>query len=142
MLNLRIANLIKWRGDKTGTKLKPQVAEVEITPLDQQFVEQATAFVEQNLDNEALSVETLSEALNVSRVHLYKKMLSLTGSTPSEFIRTIRLRRGEQLLRQSQLSVAEIAYKVGFNNPRYFAKYFNEMYGMTPSQYKENSSGK
>ena len=69
-------------------------------------------------------------------------MLSLTGSTPSEFIRTIRLRRGEQLLRQSQLSVAEIAYKVGFNNPRYFAKYFNEMYGMTPSQYKENSSGK
>ena len=142
MLNLRIANLIKWRGDKTGTKLKPQVAEVEITPLDQQFVEQATAFVEQNLDNEALSVETLSEALNVSRVHLYKKMLSLTGSTPSEFIRTIRLRRGEQLLRQSQLSVSEIAYKVGFNHPRYFTKYFKEMYGMMPSQYKENSSGK
>ena len=66
-----------------------------------------------------------------------KKLLSLTGNTPSEFIRLIRLRRAEQLLRQSQLNVAEVSYAVGFNNPRYFSKYFREMYGMTPSQYKD-----
>lgn len=136
MLHLRIANLIKWRGDKNA-KLKPQVKEVEITSLDQQFVNQATAYVETHLADDDLSVETLSEALGMSRVHLYKRLLSLTGTTPSEFIRTIRLRRGEQLLRQSQLSVSEIAYKVGFNHPRYFTKYFKEMYGMMPSQYKD-----
>ena len=110
---------------------------MEITSLDQQFVNQATAYVETHLADDDLSVETLSEALGMSRVHLYKRLLSLTGTTPSEFIRPIRLRRGEQLLRQSQLSVSEIAYKVGFNHPRYFTKYFKEMYGMMPSQYKD-----
>ena len=94
-----------------------------------------------NINNPELSVESLSEAMNMSRVHLYKKLLMLTGSTPSEFIRLIRLRRAEQLLRQSQLSVAEISYMVGFNNPRYFSKYFKEMYGMMPSQYKEVKKG-
>jgi AraC-like DNA-binding protein len=72
----------------------------------------------------------------MSRVQLYKRLLSVTGTTPSEFIRTIRLQHAEQLLRQSQQGVSEIAYQVGFNNPRYFSKYFTEMYGVTPSQYK------
>ena len=105
----------------------------------EQLVKEATEYVEQNISDSDLSVESLSTALSMSRVHLYKKLLSLTGNTPSEFIRLIRLRRAEQLLRQSQLSVAEISYAVGFNNPRYFSKYFREMYGMTPSQFKETN---
>jgi AraC-like DNA-binding protein len=113
------------------------VKEIEITSLDEKLVKDATEYVEQNISDDELSVETLSSVLNMSRVHLYKKLLSLTGNTPSEFIRLIRLRRAEQLLRQSQLNVAEVSYAVGFNNPRYFSKYFREMYGMTPSQYKD-----
>ena len=76
----------------------------------------------------------------MSRVHLYKRLTAVTDLTPSEFIRQIRLRHAEQLLRKSQMTVAEVAYKVGFNNPRYFSKYFKEMYGMMPSEYK-NSLG-
>lgn len=64
-------------------------------------------------------------------------MISLTGTTPSEYLRAKRIHRSEQLLRDGDLTVSEIAYKVGFNNPRYFSKYFQEEYGMTPSQYKK-----
>ena len=86
--------------------------------------------------NTDFSVEMLSAELGMSRVNLYKKLLSITGSTPSEFIRVIRLQRAGQLLRQSGKTVSEIAYEVGFNNPRYFSKYFKELYGMMPSEYK------
>jgi transcriptional regulator GlxA family with amidase domain len=95
------------------------------------------AFVEENLSNPDLSVVSLSEALSMSRVNLYRKLLSVTGSTPSEFIRLIRLRHAEQLLMKSQLSISEIAYKVGFSNQRYFSKCYKELYGYMPSQYKK-----
>ena len=137
LLTLRMNNLLKWKRSGRTSRLEPQVKEIEITSLDEKLVKDATEYVEQNISDDELSVETLSSVLNMSRVHLYKKLLSLTGNTPSEFIRLIRLRRAEQLLRQSQLNVAEVSYAVGFNNPRYFSKYFREMYGMTPSQYKD-----
>lgn len=138
MLKLRVANLIKWRGSSGKGKIVPQVTEIEITSLDEKLVKDATEYVEKNMADADLSVETLSSAMNMSRVHLYKKLLSITGCTPSEFIRQIRMRRAEQLLRQSQLSVAEISYKVGINNPRSFSKYFKEMYGIMPSEYKKD----
>ena len=74
--------------------------------------------------------------MGMSRVNLYRKMVTVTGKTPSEFIRIIRLRYAERLLMKSQLSVAEIAYKVGFSSPRYFAKCYKELFGYAPSQYK------
>jgi transcriptional regulator GlxA family with amidase domain len=61
--------------------------------------------------------------------------LALTGKSPIEFIRTIRLQRAAQLLQKSQLSVSEIAYKVGFNNPKYFSKYFKDQFNILPSAY-------
>ncbi len=63
-------------------------------------------------------------------------MISLTGITPSEYLRTKSIKYAEHLLRSSDLNISEIAYKVGFNNPRYFTKYFQEAYGVTPSQYQ------
>ena len=140
LLNLRIQNLLKWRKAGSKDKLKPLAKEIEVTSEDEKMVKKATLLVEKNIANADFSVEMLSYELGMSRVNLYKKLLSITGSTPSEFIRTIRLQRAEQLLRQSGMTVAEIAYKVGFNNPRYFSKYFKDQYGMMPSQYKEATS--
>jgi AraC-like DNA-binding protein len=84
-----------------------------------------------------LSVEELSRELGMSRVHLYKRMRQVTGKTPTEFIRILRLKRAAQLLRESQLNVSEIAYKVGFNNPKYFSNYFKEEFGVLPSIYQD-----
>ena len=142
LLNLRIYNLIKWRNaTPVGEKIQPKIKQVEITSVDEQLVKTATAFVEENLGNTDLSVEMMSEKLNMSRVNLYKRLLSVTGSTPSEFIRSIRLQHAESLLREGKYNVSEVAYMVGFNNPRYFSKYFAEAYGMYPSQYKNTASG-
>lgn len=140
LLYLRMENLIKWHrmspDEKTG-KVQAELKPMVITSLDEQLVKKATAYVDENISDTTITVETMAQHLGMSRVHLYKKMLSITGSTPSEFMRQIRMRRAEQLLRSSQFSVSEVAYKVGFNIPRYFSKYFKEMYGMNPSQYKK-----
>ncbi|HMG66855.1 MAG TPA: helix-turn-helix transcriptional regulator, partial [Chitinophagaceae bacterium] len=99
--------------------------------------------VEKNIQNPDFSVEDLSRELFMSRVALYKKLLSLTGKSPIEFIRVMRLKRAAQLLKKSQMAVAEIAYEVGFNNPKIFSRYFKTEFGLTPSQYQDQlSAGK
>ncbi len=138
MLHIRMGNLIKWHTHEQGERmLKPKIKPMEITSLDEKMVKEATEYVENNMATTDITVEKMSEKLNMSRVQLYKRLVSVTGMTPSEFIRSIQLQHAEQLLRMSQLSVSEIAYKVGFNNPRYFSKYFQERYSMTPSIYKK-----
>lgn len=117
-------------------KLEINPAEIAVTPLDEKFMQQALEVVEQHISDPDFSVEELSRLLHLSRVALYKKLLSLTGKTPIEFIRLLRLKRAARLLSVSQLTVAEVAYEVGFNNPKYFARYFKEAFGVLPSQYK------
>jgi signal transduction histidine kinase/DNA-binding response OmpR family regulator len=112
-------------------------AEVTITPLDEQFMKQAMAVVEKNMSNASFSVEEFSRDMHMSRVALYKKILSLTGRSPLEFIRTMRLKRAAQLLKKSGMTVSEIAYEVGFNNPKTFSRYFKEEFRVLPSQYQE-----
>ena len=121
-------------------KIEPKITEVKITSIDKMLVDKATAFVERNLDNASLSVEMMSDEVGMSRVHLYKRLLSITGNTPSEFIRIIRLKHAARLLREGQLNVSEVAYRVGFNMPRNFSKYFKEYYGVGPSQYKNKQT--
>lgn len=110
---------------------------LEVTPLDQQFLQQAVAAVEARIADPDFSVEDLSRAVHCSRVTLYKKLSSLTGKAPLDFIRHIRLKRAAELLAKSQRSVAEVAYEVGFNNPKYFAKFFRKEYGVQPSAFKQ-----
>ena len=110
-------------------------SEVQITSMDEKLIKKAVAVVEANLAEAGFSVEELSKELAMSRVYLYKKMMAITGKSPIEFIRIIRLKRGAQLLEKSQMSIAEVAYEVGFNNPRYFSKYFKEEYGMLPTAF-------
>lgn len=118
-------------------QIDPEPSRIEITSVDEQLVVNAIKYVEDNISRPELSVEELSQALGMSRVHLYKKLNQLTGKSPIEFIRVIRLKRAAQLLRESQLNVSEIAYQVGFNSPKYFSKYFREEFGVLPSTYRE-----
>lgn len=140
LLYLRMEKLIKrpvaTPSDKAG-KMEPELKPMVITSLDEQLLKEATEYVDQNLSDSSITVETMAQHIGMSRVQLYKKLLFITGNTPSEFMRQIRIRRAEQMLRESQLSVSEVAYRVGFNVPRYFTKYFKEMYGVNPSQYKK-----
>jgi DNA-binding response OmpR family regulator len=112
-----------------------KASNITITSLDEKLIQKAIASVEQKISDPSFSVEDLSRELGMSRVYLYKKLLALTGKSPLEFIRTIRLQHAAQMLEKGQFTVAEVAYKVGFNNPKYFTKYFKEEYHVLPSVY-------
>ncbi len=138
LLLSRIRNLIVQQASLKKSyqqHIEANPSEVAISSADEQFIQQALQIVEQQMANAEFSVEELSRALHMSRVSAYKKILSLTGKTPIEFIRSIRLKRAAQLLEKSQLTVAEVAYEVGFNNPKYFTKYFKAEYNVLPSAY-------
>lgn len=138
VLILRMRKLIELSAaGRQRTQIDPEPSEIQITSLDEQLVANAIKYVEENISRPELSVEELAQALNMSRVHLYKKLSQITGKTPIEFIRIIRLKRSVQLLKESQLNVSEIAYQVGFNNPKYFAKYFKDEFGVLPSVYQQ-----
>lgn len=141
LLQYRIRNILLQR-KQLRKNFQKQIdinpGEITITPVDEQFMKQALQVVEKNLSNTDFSVEDLSRELFMSRVSLYKKLLSLTGKTPLEFIRVMRLKRGAQLLEKSQMSISQIAYEVGFNNPKVFTRYFKEEFKVLPSQYQSS----
>jgi signal transduction histidine kinase/ligand-binding sensor domain-containing protein/DNA-binding response OmpR family regulator len=138
ILESRIKNLLTVRalGHKQFQKhFDIKVSEVQVASVDEKLVSDAVKLVEENLGKSDFSVEEMSRMLAMSRVQLYKKLHSLTGKTPIEFIRFIRIQRAAQLLRKSKYTVSEVAYQVGFNNPKYFAKYFKDEFNMLPSVY-------
>jgi signal transduction histidine kinase/ligand-binding sensor domain-containing protein/DNA-binding response OmpR family regulator len=138
ILASKIRNLIvqqKLLQKRFQTKIEVNPSEVTVTPVDEKFLKQVLEVVEKFMDNPDFSVEDFSREMHMSRKALYNKIHSLTGKAPLEFIRSIRLKRAAQLLEKSGMSVSEIAYEVGFNNPKNFTKYFKEEFKILPSQY-------
>jgi signal transduction histidine kinase/DNA-binding response OmpR family regulator len=138
ILASRIKNLLaqqKLLQKRFQKQIEVNPSEVTVTPVDEKFLKQALEVVERFIGNPDFSVEDFSREMCMSRVALYKKILSLTGKAPLEFIRSLRLKRAAQLLEKSGMSVSEIAYDVGFNNPKNFTKYFKEEFKVLPSQY-------
>ncbi len=143
ILLLRISTLLK-RTEINHEKFRTldvSPSEITISSLDEQLIERAIKCVEDNMGNPNFSVEELSAGTNMSRGHLYRKMMNITGKSPLEFIRTIQAKRGKQLLEQSQLSISQIAHTIGIS-PKQFSKSFKEEYGCLPSEYEKNPSEK
>ena len=144
VLRLRILKILEWTRSshrKFREEMVVEPSEITITPLDEQLVAKAVKIVEEHMSDSDFSVEVLSQAIGMSRVHLYKKLKSITGRGPSEFIRTIRMKRACQLLGRSQMQIAEIAYTVGYNTPKAFTQNFKAEYGMLPSDYVRQYNG-
>lgn len=103
--------------------------------LTDEWLQKAIAQVEANISDDSYTVEQLSNDLCMSRMTFYRKIQSLTGQTPTEFVRTIRLRRAAELLREGRLTVSEIGYMTGFSSVSYFSRCFRSMYGVPPTQF-------
>ena len=101
---------------------------------DERFVQKALDYIEQNIDNSNYSVELLSKDLGMERTGLYRKLVSIIGKTPTDFIRSIRLKRAALLLEEGY-SVSEAADRVGFGTASYLSKRFQKEFGMKPSEY-------
>lgn len=108
-----------------------------ISASDEQLIKKALDMVEKNLSNPEYSIEDLSRDMCMSRATLYRKITSITGSSPSDFVKNVRLRKAAELLKEGGLSIAEIADKVGFNTPSYFTKSFKKLFGVLPTQYNK-----
>jgi len=102
---------------------------------DEKFLGEIVEYIKQNISNPDLSVVALSRDMKISRVWLYKKLLMLTGISPVEFIRAIRLQKALRLLENTQLKISEIALEAGFETPQYFSRIFKKEYDLLPSAY-------
>lgn len=145
ILLLRISKLIehrKLRQKHFSEKIEVNPSEITITSLDEELIQKLLALIEKNLANGEYSVQQLSNDLNMDRTVLYKKLLNITGLAPLEFMRSIRLKRAAQILVLGGYPVAEVAEMTGFNTQKYFAKYFKETFGCTPSKYAEQVGGR
>lgn len=101
------------------------------------FLKQLTEVIHRHLDNSELSVDTLCKELGLSRTHLNRRMKELTGESPASYIRQLRLHKSARLLKTHDLTIAEIAFTVGFSSPSYFSQAFRDYYGVTPKEYAE-----
>ena len=135
-LLVRLQNLVDLRKKMqshfgTGDILKP--AKIKMSSMDAIFMEKVTAQLEAEISNSLFGVEELAYSVGLSRSQLFRKIKAITNHTPNGFIRSFRLHRAMDMLKQQGASVSEIAYETGFQNPSYFTKCFQEQFGKSPS---------
>ena len=137
-LLLRIELLIEKQAlnvMRSSTSARMIPSDIALSSMTDRLLHRALVCIERNMSNSDYSIFQLSQDLGMDRTVLYKKIHALSGLPPSEFMRSIRLKRAAQLLVQGGYPVATVSELVGFNTPKYFAKHFKDAYGVLPSKY-------
>lgn len=114
-----------------------QFVDADIAETDKKFLEALLKVIGNNLSEPDLNSATLEDALSISKMQLYRRLKSLAGMTPAEFIRRIRLKHAADMLIASQYTVSEIFYRTGFNNKSYFFREFKKIYRCAPNEYRQ-----
>ncbi|QIE60298.1 response regulator [Rasiella rasia] len=113
--------------------------EISVSTAEEKFLERMQKALDKNIQEPTFTPETFSKEIGVSRMQLHRKLKALTGLTTTEFIMNQRVKLAASLLKKRSISVSEVAYEVGFNNPSYFSKCFKDVYGISPSNVKKSS---
>lgn len=119
---------------------KEHLQEANISASDQEWLKQAIATVEKNISNENYTMEQLSNDMFMSRMTFYRKLQSLTGQKPTEFVRTIRLKQAAALLKEGKMNIKEISFATGFSSVSYFSRCFRTMFGVPPTQFGKTTT--
>ncbi|GAB4046031.1 two-component regulator propeller domain-containing protein [Spirosoma litoris] len=138
ILETKVKSLIQNRQllrEKWQKKLLASPSDVQLPPMEELFVQKAVSILEAHIDDAHFDVEQLEEAMNMSRMQLYRKLKSVLNLSGAEFIRQVRLKRALQLLESGHYNVSEVAWKVGFNDPAYFSRCFKKEFGKAPQEY-------
>lgn len=143
MLRARISNLLSarrrmatWLATNTAKiNLPEEEAGTKLNSIDQRFLDDMTAIIEQHISDEDISMAFIGEKLKMSHSTLYRKIKALTGLTGNEYIRKVKLRHSLQLMLNQRKNVSEAAYESGFADLSYFRSCFKAEYGMTPTEY-------
>jgi DNA-binding response OmpR family regulator len=139
-LLIRSKNLIEQRNKLRErfsllTNLKPE--DIAASSMDEQFLRLLLAVFEDHIEESDFTTEDLAREIGLSRMHLNRKIKSLTNLATHDFLRTIRLQRAARMLKKASGTVSEIAYRVGFNNLSHFARAFRKQYGKIPSEFAD-----
>jgi len=144
-LRLQVLNILKSRKSLI-TKFKKDILlepkEITFESTDEIFLQKAMKIIEKNLSNSNFNVNSFTDKIHMSQSVLYRKIKVLTGQSISEFIRTIRLKRASQLLSETNMSIPDIAYNIGFNDLKYFRSCFKRTFNKTPLQYRKSNHSK
>lgn len=111
--------------------------EIQAISGDEKFLQEITRMIEDRISDYDLNVNSLCEQYGIASKQLYRKLKQLTGQTPVEYIKSIRMKKAAMLLEQHKFTIAEVMYMVGFSNSSYFSKCFQAAFGKTPRQYVE-----
>ena len=142
LLEVRVKNILENRKklrELFNDSPKIKTREITLNSSDEHFLKRAIKIVEENISNANLDITLLEEELKMSNMQMYRKLKSLTNLSGNEFIKNIRLKKAVQLLESENFNIAEVAYKVGFNDPSYFSRMFKKQYGKAPSEYVEKN---
>ncbi|HUH45880.1 MAG TPA: hybrid sensor histidine kinase/response regulator transcription factor, partial [Arenibacter sp.] len=137
LLRLRLSQLITSRQlifNKYFSVISDLPSHGNTTSLDKEFIEKVLNYINKNMDDPDLSVESLASQLNLSRSQFYRKIKALTNQTANEFLRNIRLNRAKQLLEKGNSTISEVCFNVGFSSPSYFTKCFKAYFGVLPTE--------
>lgn len=140
ILTAKIKSLIDNRNKLRSLFLnspKVKVSEITTTKTDSKFLQKAIGVVEKNIQDTSFDITKFTKEMYVSRSLLHKKLKALTDMSASEFIKNCRLKRAAEYLLDSELTISEVAYETGFNDPKYFTRCFNKQYGTSPSKFKK-----
>ena len=138
LLKLRIKSILDSRvflAKKFTKEIDAIPANIKIREIDHDFLKRLIKIIEDNIDDSDLGGDRLAADLAISKGNLYKKLNALSGLTVNIFIRNLRLKNAAKLLRSGNYGISDIAYAVGFSNPKYFSTCFREMFDMTPKEY-------
>jgi len=136
LMNQRIHLQQYYRSQYISSKSEYNLPPLEVKSQEEQFMQSLVGLMNENLENFDLNIDLLASKLNMSRTVFFNKLKSLTGFSPVEFVREVRFERAAEYIRDTQLTVAEISYKVGIEDPRYFSRCFKQKFGTTPSEYR------
>lgn len=142
LLLAQIRNLLKSRELLTQTyREKPlaPVASLALSPLDDLFLQKLNDFLDEQIGNEALNVETVAGAMQMSASSLYRKVKGLSGLSPVDFIKIARLKKAVRLMQEGETRIGEISYRAGFSSPAYFSTCFQKQYGKSPSEFLKDN---
>ena len=111
-----------------------------IDATEHEFLEKLKAIIFENLADADMDVDGLCKKMGMGKTNLYKKMKALTGLTLVIYVRQLRLQRAQELLKDSDMNISEIAYAVGYNDPKFFSRIFKEEFGISPSDWKNGET--
>ena len=123
-------------------QLEEQVDQIKMKSPDEQLLDRVMKVINKNVSNSDLSIDKIADEVGISRVHLHRKMKELTGQTPHDFIRNIRLKQAANLLANQNMNITEVMYACGFNNSASFSTIFKKFYGMSPREYMNEHRNK